>query len=233
VSDLHREWVLILCHLIYLILLSDICFGVWSLQRVSVDFVPPNLFDFAEWHLLWCLISTGSECWFFWATSALVSDLYSLWVLILCYQICLIFLNNICFDVWSLQRVSVDFVPPNLFHFSQKYLLWCSFPIESECQLCWLCVFNHISCFSPCLQVVCGMCCCYSLPCTSLWVFLIDCFDPAGLQFVSLQPKVTHSSILIHWFSMSLYIQSANVDCCISTLVVAFPSLVCKPMVQC
>ena len=176
-SDLYRQRVLILHHHICLILLRNICFGVWSLQVVSVDFVPPNLFDFTKWHLLWnpiskggecwfcatkyvqfflshicftvwslqgvsgdfvppnifnfaeqhlvwCLISTGSECWFgatklvlfFWAISALVSDIYREWVLILCHQIYSIFLNNICFGVWSLQAVSVGFVLPNLFH---------------------------------------------------------------------------------------------------------------------
>ena len=117
ISNLYRQWVLILCYQICLILLSNIPFGVWSLQGVSVDFVPPNLFDFNEWHLIWSLISTGSECWVYtiksiwscWVTSALVSDLYSLWVLNLYHQICLIFLSDVCFSVWSLQAVSVDF----------------------------------------------------------------------------------------------------------------------------
>ena len=136
VSDLYSEWVLILCHLICLILLSDICLGVWSLQEVSVDFMPPNLFVFAEQHLLWCLISTASECWFFWVTSALVSDLYSKWVLILCHQIYLILLSDICFGVWFLQRVSVDFVPLNLFNFAEWHMLWCLTSTGSECWFC-------------------------------------------------------------------------------------------------
>jgi len=183
VFDLYRQWVLILCHQICLIFLSDICFGVSFLQQVSVnfvspnlsnfsllwspisteseswfcptksiwfcwatsalvsdlyrwwvfDFVSPNLFDFSEQHLLWCLISTGCECWFcatksvwfFWATSALVSNPFREWALILCYIIHLILLSNICFGVWYLQAVSVDFVPPNLFDFSEWHLLWC------------------------------------------------------------------------------------------------------------
>jgi hypothetical protein len=36
------------CPEICLILLMDLCFGVRSLQIVSVDFVPRNLFDFAD-----------------------------------------------------------------------------------------------------------------------------------------------------------------------------------------
>jgi hypothetical protein len=36
------------CREICLILLRDLRFGVRSLQKVSVDFVPRNLFDFAE-----------------------------------------------------------------------------------------------------------------------------------------------------------------------------------------
>ena len=144
VSDLSREWVLILCHQICLNLLSTICFGVWPVQEVSIDFVPPNLFDFAEWHLLWCLVSTVCECWFYflqnlscWAMPALVSDLYRQWVLILCHQICLIFLSNICFGVWSLQAVSVDFLPPNLFDFPQQHLLWYPISTASEHWFTW------------------------------------------------------------------------------------------------
>jgi hypothetical protein len=48
----------ILCHEICLILLKDLPFGVRSLQSVSVDFVPQNLFDFAEGPALRCVIST-------------------------------------------------------------------------------------------------------------------------------------------------------------------------------
>ena len=165
VSDLYRQWVLILCYQLCSIFLSNIHFGVQSLQRVSVDFVS-NLLDFSEQHLLWCPISTGSECWFCdtksvsscWVTSALVSDLCREWVLILpsnminfakwhllwclistvceswlCHQICLIFLSNICFGVWSLQFVSIDLVPPNLFDFAEPHLLWCPISTGSEC----------------------------------------------------------------------------------------------------
>ena len=199
VSDLYRKWVLILCHQICLIFLSNIYFGVWSLQRVSVgfcatksvwffwmtwslqavsvDFVPPNLFDLAEQHLLWCLISTESECWFCttksvwscWVTSALVSDLYRQWVLIL--------LSNICSDAWSLQWVGVDFVPPNLsdlaewiwfgvqslqavsidfvlsnlFDFSEQHLLWCLIlqvvsVIFAEWHPLWCLIFTDSEC---------------------------------------------------------------------------------------
>ena len=60
-SDFYREWVLILCHQICFILLSDICFGICYLQAVGFNFVPRNLFDFAEQCPLWCLISTDSE----------------------------------------------------------------------------------------------------------------------------------------------------------------------------
>ena len=52
------------CREIYLIVLRDLCFGVGSLQDVSVDFVPRNLFDFAEGPVLRCGISTGRECRF-------------------------------------------------------------------------------------------------------------------------------------------------------------------------
>jgi len=156
-SDPYREWVVILCHQIYSILLSNIWSGVWSLQAVSVGLVLPNWSYFSEQYLLWCLISIGSEYWFcatkyiqfFWTTSALVSDLYRRWVLVLCYQICFIcwpisalvsglyrewvlilcqqiysiLLSNICFGVWSLQAVSVHFVPPNLFDFAESHLI--------------------------------------------------------------------------------------------------------------
>jgi len=115
VSDLHREWVLICATKICLIFLSNICFGVWSLQAVSVDFMLSIVFNFSEQHPLWCPILTASECWFcvksawfFWAASALVSNLYREWVLILWHQICFILLSDICFGVWSLQGVSVD-----------------------------------------------------------------------------------------------------------------------------
>ena len=183
--------------------LSNICFGVWSLQAVSVDFVPPNMFNFPEQHPLWCPISIASECWFcatksawfFWATSTLVSDLCSQWVLslchqiwiccwvtsallsdicrewmfILCHQICSNLLSDICFGVWSLQAVSVEFVPPNmnmfhftewhllwwflqfvsvdfvspnLFHFAEQHLLWCPMSTGSEC---WFCATRYVS----------------------------------------------------------------------------------------
>ena len=125
-------------------LLSGIHFGVWSLQTVSVNFVPLNLFDLAEWHLLWCLISTVGECWccgtksvwFCWVASALVSDLYRQWVLILYHQICLILLSDICSGVWSLQRVSVDVVAPKLSDFAESHLLWCLISTGSECWFC-------------------------------------------------------------------------------------------------
>jgi len=193
VSDLYSQWVLILHHQICL---GDICFTVQSLQAVGVDFPPPNLFYFAEWHLLWHPISTGSECWscatkyvqfcwatsalasdlysewvmilchqicsillsdiyfgvwytvceywfcttksvlFCWVASALVSDIYSQWVLILCYQICFILLSDIWFAVWSLQAVSVDFVLPNLFDFSEKCLFLCLISTGSGCWFC-------------------------------------------------------------------------------------------------
>ena len=176
VSHFYRQWVLVLCQQICFILLSNICFGVWSLQEVSVGFVPPNLYDFTKQHLLWCPISAGSECWFCatksvwlcWATSTLVSDLYRQWVLILCHhtcfillstsafvsdlyrkwvlilchQICLILLSDICFGAWSLQQVSVDFVPTNLFHFAEQHLLWCLIPTASEC---WFCATKSVS----------------------------------------------------------------------------------------
>jgi hypothetical protein len=45
-----------------LILLMDLCFGVRSLQEVSVDFVQQSLIDFAEEPVLRCAISTESEC---------------------------------------------------------------------------------------------------------------------------------------------------------------------------
>jgi len=44
--------------------MSDICFGVQSLQAVSVDFENP--FDFAEQCPFWCPISTDSECELYW-----------------------------------------------------------------------------------------------------------------------------------------------------------------------
>jgi hypothetical protein len=44
--------------------LRDLPFGVRPLQLVSVDFVPPNLFDFAEGPALRCAISTEGECRF-------------------------------------------------------------------------------------------------------------------------------------------------------------------------
>jgi hypothetical protein len=43
---------------------ADMCFGVRSLQGVSIDFVLRNLFDFADGPVLRCAISTGSECRF-------------------------------------------------------------------------------------------------------------------------------------------------------------------------
>jgi hypothetical protein len=52
------------CREICLILLRDLCFGVRSLQIVSVNFVPRNLFDFAEGPVLRCAISTVGECRF-------------------------------------------------------------------------------------------------------------------------------------------------------------------------
>jgi hypothetical protein len=52
------------CREICLILLRDLWFGVRSLQSVSVDFVPQNLFDFAEGPVLRRAISTESECRF-------------------------------------------------------------------------------------------------------------------------------------------------------------------------
>jgi len=143
-SEWHFLWCLIstdsecwfFCQKICLVLLSNICFGVWSLQGVSVDFVPPNMFNFADQHLFWHLISTASECWFCaskyvqfcWVTSAFLSDLYRQCVLILCHQICLIFL---CFCVQYLQKVSVDFVLPNMFDFSEW--LWCLISTGSGC----------------------------------------------------------------------------------------------------
>ena len=38
--------------------------GMRSLQEVSVNFVPPNLFDFTEGPALRCAIVAGSECRF-------------------------------------------------------------------------------------------------------------------------------------------------------------------------
>ena len=119
VFNLYSWWVLTLCHEIGFILLSDLCFGASSLQKVSVDFVPWNWFSFAKWPLLWCLISTVCECWlcamklvlFCWVTSA------------------------------SLQKVSVNFVPWNWFSFAEWPLLWCLIPTESEC---WLCVMKLV-----------------------------------------------------------------------------------------
>ena len=116
VSHLYRKWVLTFCHEIGFILLSDLCFGVSSLQGVSVDFVPWNWFHFAEWPLLWCLISTDCEYWlsamklvlFYWV---ICFDLYRKWVLTLCHEIGLLLLSDLCFGVSSLQIVSVDFLP--------------------------------------------------------------------------------------------------------------------------
>ena len=105
-SHLYSWWVLTLCHEIGFILLSDLCFGVSSLQYVSVDFVPWNWFSFAEWPLLWCLISTESECW-------------------LCAMNQFIFWSDIYFGVQTLQLVSVSFLCFILL--SNLYKCWLEF----------------------------------------------------------------------------------------------------------
>ena len=98
VSNLYRQWVLLSYHQICLILLSNIHFSVRPLREVSIDFLPPNLSDFAEWHLLlcqslqrvsvdfakphllWWLIFIGSECWFC-ATKSVVAEQHLCWCL--------------------------------------------------------------------------------------------------------------------------------------------------------
>jgi len=143
----HRRWPQVVT-LILPKFLTSLPSGMQSLQFVSVDFVPPNLFNFAEWCPPWCLISIESECWFcatksvwfFWATSALVSDIYRQWVFIWCHQICLILLSDNCFCVWSLQAVSVDFVSQNLFHFAEWHLLW------SDLYSLWVLILCHQIC---------------------------------------------------------------------------------------
>ena len=64
------------CREICLILLRDLWFGVRSLQFVSVDFVPQNLFDFAEGPVVRCATSTESECplsFLFWLIFLIIS----------------------------------------------------------------------------------------------------------------------------------------------------------------
>jgi N6-adenosine-specific RNA methylase IME4 len=110
VCDLYSWWVSILCHKICLILLRNLSFGVRSLQGVSFDFVPWNLFGFAEGPALRCAISTVCECrfratksvWFCWGTCASGCDLYSMWVSISCHEICLVLLRDLPFGVRSL-----------------------------------------------------------------------------------------------------------------------------------
>ena len=93
----------------------DLPFGVQSLQKVSVDCVPRNLFDFAEGPALPCAISTVGECrfpatkstWFFWGTCPSVCDLYRKWVSISWHEISLILLRDLPFGARSLQVVSV------------------------------------------------------------------------------------------------------------------------------
>ena len=227
VCDLYREWVSISCREICLILLRNLlrcaistgsecrfraaksvwfcwgtCFGVRSLQEVSVDFVPRNLFDFAEGPVLRCAISTVRECrfrvaksvWFCWGTCASVCDLYRTWVSILCREICLILLMDLCFGVRFLQIVSVNSVPPNLFDFAEGpvlrcaiYSKWVSFEIPI------LAYLSHYICRSFVLHIIVPRCL------TSSWLFPIYCFGPVGLQLVSLRLKLMYTPIVAHW----------------------------------
>jgi len=141
--------------------------------------------DFSEWHLLWCPISTGSECWF-----------------------------------W------------NLFYFANQCPLWCLISTNSECKLYWLCFQPHFLFLTTsaggmwhALLLFTALCIIISV---SHWLFWSCWF--AVCEFAT---KVTHSSILVHWFFTSLYIQNSNVDFCIRALEQFFPSLVCKPRIQC